>query len=134
MTGPAVAAYAVTLVTFLVVDGIWLFLMASRFYRAHLGSLMAEQPSWPAAVAFYPLFAFGLTVLAVWPALESGSVGRAALLGGTLGLVAYGTYDLTNQATLKGWPAVVTLVDLAWGTVLSSVVAGLAVWIIRRFA
>ena len=117
--------YFATLVAFLAIDLVWLGLVARTFYRKHLGFLMAAQVNWPAALIFYLLFVVGIVVFAVLPGLEAGSlkttVGRAALFG----LIAYATYDLTNLATLKDWPVVVTVVDLIWGTVLS-VVASLA--------
>ena len=115
--------YFATLVAFLAIDLVWLGLVARTFYRTYLGFLMAPSVNWPAALIFYLLFVVGIVVFAVLPGLEAGSlkatVGRAALLG----LVAYATYDLTNLATLKDWPVVVTIVDLIWGTVLSGAVS-----------
>jgi len=116
--------YAVALVGFLAIDMIWLGVVARGFYRRHLGYLLADHVNWWAAVSFYLLFVAGVLVFAVGPGLRAGSLPKAVLLGGFLGLLTYGTYDLTNLATVRGWPLVVTLVDLAWGTALAATVSG----------
>jgi uncharacterized membrane protein len=84
--------------------------------------LLADQPNWWAAIAFYLLFVAGVVVFAVAPALQAGSLRVALILGGFFGLVTYATYDLTNHATVKDWPWIVTVVDLCWGLVLTSAV------------
>jgi uncharacterized membrane protein len=115
--------YLATLVAFFAVDMVWLGLVARTFYRKYLGFLMASRPNWLAAIIFYMLFVVGILVLAILPGLEASSL-RTTLLRGTLfGLIAYATYDLTNLATVKNWPLVVTIVDLIWGTALSTVVS-----------
>lgn len=127
-----IAAVA-TLVSMGVLDAIWLATMTSRLYRRQLPGLLLDTPSWAPAVAFYGLYAVGVVVLVVLPALDHGyPLGRAVLYGALLGLVAYGTYDLTNQATLRGWSTVVTVVDMAWGASLTAVVVGIAVTASRR--
>ncbi len=118
-----VKVYAVTLLAFLLFDSIWLAVVARGFYRKHLGFLLTDQPIWWAAIAFYALFVAGVVVFAILPALSVGSLGRALALGGFFGLVTYATYDLTNHATVKNWPWVVTAVDLVWGTLLSLTVS-----------
>ena len=115
--------YLVTLAVFFAIDMVWLGVVAKTFYRKHLGYLMAPKVGWPAAVLFYLLFIAGLVVFAVRPGLAAGAPLKALLLGAFLGLVAYATYDLTNQATVKDWPLVVTVVDLVWGTVLGGLVS-----------
>src|SRR5512137_715324 len=114
----SILLYLITLAVFFAIDMVWLGVVAKTFYRKHVGYLMATKVGWPAAVLFYLLFVAGLVVFAVRPALAAGAPPKALLLGAFLGLVAYATYDLTNQATVKGWPVVVTLVDLIWGTAL----------------
>ncbi|SCW93277.1 DUF2177 family protein [Ancylobacter rudongensis] len=109
-------AYLSTGLVFLALDALWLGFMANRVYRPLIGDLMAEQPNWPPAVLFYLLYVTGVVVFAVQPALASGRWTTALMLGAFLGLVAYGTYDLTNHATLRNWPAAMTAIDLAWGT------------------
>jgi uncharacterized membrane protein len=112
--------YALALLAFLVLDGIWLGFVARSFYRSQLGFLLAESPNWAAAGIFYVLFVAGLVVFVVSPGAREGSLGRAVARGGFFGLVTYAAYDLTNLATVERWPLVVTVVDLAWGTVLSA--------------
>jgi uncharacterized membrane protein len=123
MMGYYLKLYFATLVAFFAIDLVWLGLVARTFYRKYLGFLMAPSVNWPAALIFYLLFVVGILVFAVLPGLEAGSlkttVGRAALFG----LIAYATYDLTNLATVKDWPLIVTVVDMIWGTVLSLAVS-----------
>jgi uncharacterized membrane protein len=115
----------------LVADGLWLGLVAKGLYRRHLGPLLLDTFRLDAAALFYFLYAAGLVVLAVQPGLERGSAVRAALLGGLLGLVAYGAYDLTNVATLRGFPVRMVVVDMVWGTLMSAGVAGAAAALAR---
>ena len=118
--GRLLLAYLAALGCFLLLDACWLALMGPRLYRPAIGALMAAEVDWPAAGLFYLLYLFGLLAFAILPALDRRQPGLAARLGALLGLVAYGTYDLTNQATLLGWPWAITLADLAWGTVASA--------------
>lgn len=115
--------YLITLVNFLLLDGLWLGLIAKNFYQKNLGGLMTSTPNWLAAGIFYLIFTFGLVYFVLYPSLSTketvGLLTKAAIFG----LVTYATYDLTNLATLKNWPLMVTIVDLAWGTLLSSAVA-----------
>ncbi|TVP94208.1 MAG: DUF2177 family protein [Acholeplasmatales bacterium] len=114
--------YAIAFVTFFVVDLVWLGLVAKPFYDKHLGHLLRQPVNWTAAIIFYLMFIAGLVFFAILPAVEAESVLRALLYGGAFGLITYATYDLTNLATLKDWPLKVTVVDLAWGTCLGTVV------------
>lgn len=118
-----VAAYFITAVVFAAIDFVWLTLASERLYKPELGPLLAETPRLIPAVIFYGLYILGVTVFCVAPALKSGSLRHALILGGLFGLVAYATYDLTNQATLTLWSTRVTLFDLAWGTALTAVAA-----------
>jgi uncharacterized membrane protein len=122
----ALSIYAITLPIFFAIDLIWLGVVAKNFYRQHLGHLLAPQVNWGAAIVFYLLFIAGIVFFAVRPALEVHSPLRALAYGGFFGFLTYATYDLTNQATLRDWPVIVTVVDLAWGTVLSASVAYLS--------
>lgn len=123
----SVLLYLITWAVFFAVDMIWLGAVAKGFYRKHLGYLMAPKVVWPAAILFYLLFIAGLVVFAVRPGVLAGAPLKGLLLGAFLGLVSYATYDLTNQATVKDWPVIVTVVDLVWGTVLGGSVAGVSV-------
>ncbi len=115
--------YLFMVVVFFIIDMIWLGVVARNFYRDNLGHLMLDSPNWPVAIGFYLLYVFGVMVLATLPAAETASASRAILYGALFGLVAYGTYDLTNLATLKDWSRVVTAVDLVWGAVLTGTVS-----------
>ena len=117
--------YVFAFAGFLALDMVWLAIVARGFYRSQLGFLLSDQPNWWAAISFYLLFVVGLLVFAVLPGLQAGSLRRALLLGGFFGLVTYATYDLTNMATVKNWPWLVTLVDMAWGVVLATSVSGI---------
>jgi uncharacterized membrane protein len=133
MTRSTVKHYFITLFVFIVLDAIWLGLIAQSFYQAQIGFLLAEKANWAAAGVFYLLYAAGLVFFAVEPALRAGiTPGRAALRGAVFGLVTYATYDLTNLATLDRWPIAVTAVDMAWGAVLGAATTLAAVWVGRR--
>ena len=123
--------YILVLPVMLVADGVWLGFVARGFYRRHLGPLMLDTFRLDVAALFYLVYAAGLVILAVQPGLARGSTLRAALLGGVLGLVAYSAYDLTNLATLRGFPARMVAVDLVWGTLMSAGVAGAAAALAR---
>jgi len=115
--------YLAALAGFLAIDMLWLAVVARGFYRQQVGFLLSDRPNWWAAIAFYLLFVAGLLIFAVLPGLQSGSLRKALLLGAFFGLVSYATYDLTNLATVKNWPWVVTLVDMAWGALLAASVS-----------
>jgi len=115
--------YAIALPVFFAIDMAWLGLVANKFYKSHIGFLMKSDINWVAAGLFYLLFVIGLVLFVIAPAVEKGSWTRAILYGALFGLIAYATYDLTNLATLKDWPLLVTLVDLAWGAVLAASVS-----------
>jgi uncharacterized membrane protein len=117
------ALYAISLVVFLGIDFVWLTSMGERFYRPQLGKLMAERANLPVALVFYLLYVVGVLVLVVMPAVDKGSLVQAILGGALLGAVAYGTYDFTNLATIEGWPMLVSVVDVIWGTTLTAVIA-----------
>jgi uncharacterized membrane protein len=115
-------AYAATALVFFAIDFVWLSTMGG-FYRSQIGHLMADQPNLAVAGGFYLLYIAGIVILAISPALTSGSWSGALIAGMVMGAVAYGTYDLTNQSTLRDWPLTVTLIDVVWGTVLTGVAA-----------
>jgi uncharacterized membrane protein len=112
--------FLIALPVFFVIDMLWLVLVAKRFYQEQIGFLMKPNINWPAAIIFYLLFISGLVIFVISPAFEKHSWIHAILFGGLFGLITYATYDLTNLATLKDWPLLVTVVDLIWGTVLAS--------------
>lgn len=107
------------------IDAVWLTTMAPKFYRKHMSGMLRKKPDFLAAVIFYLIYILGIIVFALSPALQEGSILYALGLGGLLGFVMYATYDLTNQSTLKNWPKIVTVVDLAWGTFITATVTTL---------
>jgi len=119
--------YLISLPVFLVVDLLWIGVFANDFYTKQIGHLRGDI-NWAAAIAFYLIFLAGLTFFAAYPAAQSGSVWQGVLLGALYGFFIYAAYDLTSMATLKDWPLLMTIVDMAWGTVLGATVTGLSVW------
>ncbi len=125
-------SYATAFFSMLAIDAVWLSVMSKRFYTPYLGHLLADAPRFVPAGIFYVLYIFGMVFFVVSPALANGaSLLKVFLSGALLGLFAYATYDLTNQATLKSWPVIVTLVDLVWGALLTGTIAVLAVVVTR---
>ena len=114
-------AFAAVLVIFSVIDTLWLTNMGDRVYRPLIGEVLADRFRLVPAIAFYTLYAVGLTVFAVLPGLKSGDWKTALMWGALFGLFAYGTYDLTNYATLKTWGLKITVLDMTWGVVVSGV-------------
>jgi uncharacterized membrane protein len=123
-------SYLVALVALAIVDGIWLGVVSREFYKARLGHMLLDQPIWSVALLFYVIHAAGIAVFAVPPALNAGTWTSAVLYGGLFGFCVYAAYDVTNLATLKGWPMAVSAVDLAWGafaTALTTLITFLVV-------
>jgi uncharacterized membrane protein len=117
------AAYFFTAVVFLAVDYVWLSQVATRFYFDRIGHLLMDKPNMAAAGVFYVIYIVGIVFFAVAPALKADSLAVAVLYGAMFGFFTYATYDVTNFATLRDWPVIVTIVDVAWGTTLSAVSA-----------
>lgn len=119
----------------LVIDLIWLSIMMKPFYQKYIGHLLAETPNLMPAIIFYLIFIFGLVFLVIMPAISGNfSSLKLFIYAALFGLIAYGTYDLTNQATMKNWPVIVTIVDMIWGTVLTGSVAVIAKFITKFFS
>ena len=125
-------AFAIVLIIFSVIDTLWLGFMGDRVYRPLIGEVLADKFRLAPAIAFYALYAVGLTLFAVLPALKSGDWKTALLWGALFGLFAYGTYDLTNYATLKTWGLKITLLDMTWGVVVSGTASAAAAAVALR--
>jgi uncharacterized membrane protein len=121
--------YLLTLIPFLTLDGLWLGLVAPAFYKTHIGHLMSANPNVIAAILFYLLYVVGLVVFVTG---HEGTLQQTALRGAFFGLLCYATYDLTNLATLKDWPVIVTVVDLVWGTFASAATSLSAAWLLKK--
>ncbi len=117
------AMFLATLVVFVLLDAAWLWLVGLKMFQNHVGSILRPEPMLGAVIAFYPVYAVGLVVLAVQPAVAARSLAAAALKGALLGLTAYATFDLTNLAVIKGWTIGLASMDIAWGVVGSAIAA-----------
>ena len=118
-----IMVYFLTTCVFFAIDMIWLGFIAKKFYRKYLGGFLSDNVNWLPAIIFYLLFIAGVLIFAVFPALEKESLTKAILFGALFGLFTYATYDLTNLATLKGWPLPIVFIDIIWGMVLSGIVS-----------
>ena len=125
--------YLIALPVFFLIDMIWLGVVAKNFYAKQIGFLLRPDVNWIAAILFYLLFIVGLVLFVVMPALEQKSLSHVILFGALFGLISYATYDLTNLATVKNWPMLVTVVDLCWGATLASTVSTITFLIARKF-
>lgn len=125
--------YLAALVIFLGVDALWLGNVAPRLYRPILGDILLAKFSMAPALVFYAIYPAGLVIFAINPALRGGGLPTALMLGALFGFFTYATYDLTNQATLRNWSTLITVVDIAWGSFLGAVTAGGAWWVAQRF-
>jgi uncharacterized membrane protein len=123
--------YVVALISFGAVDAIWLSMMGPRLYRPTLGDILLTELRVGPAVAFYMIYPLGVLVLAVLPALKSGSLTAVVGSGIVLGTVCYATYDLTNFATLRNWTLQLTLLDIAYGAIVTGLVAAVSFWAAR---
>ena len=115
--------YAICTVVFFAVDLVWLSTATKRIYQPYLGSLLSSEPKLGVAGVFYLLYVVGVVALAVVPGLREGALAGALWRGALFGLLAYATYDLTNLATLEGWAWQVSVIDLVWGTTVTSIVS-----------
>ncbi|MBT3249862.1 MAG: DUF2177 family protein [Candidatus Pacebacteria bacterium] len=124
--------YLIALPIFTAIDAVWLILIAKNFYAKQIGFLMKANVNWLAAIIFYLLFIVGLVVFVISPSLEKQSLMSAVLLGALFGLITYATYDLTNMATIKDWPLLVTVVDLIWGAFIAATVSALSYLVVMK--
>jgi len=127
-------AYAAAVVAFLIIDGLWLGLIAKNFYANQLGDLLRKNFLVVPGALFYLAYTAGLVFLAVRPMQPELSLANVALYGAIVGFLSYGTYDMTNLSTIRDWPVMVSVVDLIWGTVLSASVATVSAVCVRHFA
>ena len=118
-----IISYILTVIVFLAIDLVWLGLIAKNIYQKYMGELLSEHVNWTAAIIFYLIFIVGIFIFVIIPSVEKHSLLRAVLLGAIFGFITYATYDLTNYATLKGFPLTIVFIDLAWGAVLTSMVS-----------
>lgn len=133
MAGNPLILYGITATVFFLIDLIWIGVVAKSFYAKTIGGMLRDQVNWPAAIVFYLIYIGGILLFVLIPALKNGSgVMHVAVMAGLLGLFAYATFDLTALALFKDWPIVVTLVDMAWGTILTAATAAVTMWIVQN--
>lgn len=125
--------YLIAVVVFTVIDLVWLLFISTQLYKSKIGHLMADKVNFLAAGIFYLLFIAALVFFVINPAVAKQSLLYAIGAGALFGLVTYGTYDLTNLATLRGWPVSLTVIDLIWGSFVTSASALATTWISQRF-
>ena len=126
-----IAGYVAALIVFILVDGIWLSVMGKLLYRPILGDILLANLRITPAIVFYAMFPVGIVTFAVVPALKSGGIGSAAALGLLFGAIAYGTYDLTNYATLRNWNLQLTVLDIGYGALATAAAAAVATLVLR---
>ncbi len=124
--------YFTALIIFLGIDMIWLLKIAPKFYQQHIGHLLADKPNLLPAVVFYLFNIIGILVFSVFPGVANNSLKTTALMAVLYGALTYATYDLTNMATMKQWPLIVTIIDIVWGALLTTAVAVLTYLILHR--
>lgn len=114
-------------ILFLAIDMVWLLWLGRGFYTAEIGALLRQPPNLSAAGLFYLLYVTGLMVMVIWPAYQAQSAAQALIYGAILGLIAYGTYDLTNLAVMKGFTTRIAIIDMAWGMIVTAAVSSATV-------
>ncbi|MBT6754806.1 MAG: DUF2177 family protein [Gammaproteobacteria bacterium] len=107
--------FLVSFITFLFLDAIWLGLIARGFYSKHLSLYLTDNVIWPSAFIFYIIFNIGLLIFVILPSIEKNSYSTLLIYSILYGLVTFATYDLTNHATIKDWPLIVSIVDMSYG-------------------
>jgi uncharacterized membrane protein len=116
-----VLLYILTFLVFLVIDAIWLLFISKNLYSKEIGHLMSDKALLLPALIFYLLFVVGILIFAVVPGYQAQSISKTLMLSALFGLMTYSTYDLTNLSTLRNWPLKITIIDILWGTTLSTI-------------
>lgn len=125
-------SFLLTFGVFLIIDMLWLGVMAKNIYQKYLGNFLTADVNWIAAFIFYFIFVVGISIFAIYPAVKKGSAFNAILMGALFGFFTYSTYDLTNLATLKDWPLPIVFIDISWGSILSALVSLSGYFIVKR--
>lgn len=126
-------AYLIVATVFLVIDYIWLGFVMKDYFQSAIGHLMTDEVNLTIAALFYLFYAAGVVLLCIHPAMTDGGLVKALYLGAALGFLAYGTYDITNLATLKDYPVQMAVIDVAWGTSLTALCAGVGYYFTNMF-
>ncbi len=126
-----IISYLLTTIVFFAIDMVWLGFIAKDLYRKYLGSFLSDKVNWTAAIIFYLLFIVGIFIFVIYPSFEKKSLIHVVILGALFGFFTYATYDLTNYATLKNFPLNIVIIDLAWGSFLTSLVSVAGYYIVK---
>jgi len=130
--GQILLLYGLSALVFFLLDLVWLGALAKGLYAKHVGDLLRDQVNWIAAIAFYFVYIGGILLFVIVPALKQDtSILGAAAMGALLGVFAYSTFDLTALALIRGWSTLITLVDIAWGAVLTGSTVAAVLWLVR---
>ncbi|RYU96712.1 DUF2177 family protein [Emticicia agri] len=125
--------FILTTVIFAAIDLVWLGVIAKNLYQQKIGFIMADEVNWIAALIFYLMYIGGILYFVIFPSLDNGNWQTALLKGAILGALCYGTYDLTNWATLKNWPSEIVIIDILWGAFLTGLTATLSFIVSQKF-
>jgi uncharacterized membrane protein len=128
----SIFTYFLTIPIFFLIDMVWLGIISKGFYKTHLGYIMADKVNWLPAIIFYLAFIIGVIIFAVIPGIEKSSLIRTLILAALFGFFTYATYDLSNFATIKNWPAIVVIVDIVWGICITTITGGVG-FIIAKY-
>lgn len=128
-----ICAWIVSFIVMIALDAVWLMSMSGRFYKPYLGYIFADDLNYVAGLIFYVMYSFGLAYLILMPYMNSASAMDIFVKGCVLGCMAYGAYDLTNHATIKNWPAIVTVVDMMWGTFVTGFTSAMSYIILHKY-
>lgn len=123
--------YILTFISFLLIDMLWLGVIAKKTYDTYLSALRAPTVNWPPAIIFYLLFVFSIFIFVINPAIQKNSLLSALTYGSLFGLVTYATYELTNYAVIKNWPAKLVYIDIVWGMILTAIVSVVGFYLVK---
>ncbi len=128
-----ISTWIISCIVMIALDAVWLMSMSGRFYKPYLGYIFADNLNYAIGLIFYLLYSFGLAYLILMPHIHSASAMDIFVKGCVLGCIAYGAYDLTNHATIKNWPAIVTVVDMMWGTFVTGFTSLISYSILHKY-
>jgi len=126
--------YLTFLIALVAIDLVWLLGVAKNLYRDQMGDLMASEPKLVAGLAFYLIYALGVCIFVILPAISKQSLIYALQYGALFGFLCYMTYDLTNLAVVRNFPTQLAFIDMAWGSFVTAICAGLAYWVGNRLS
>lgn len=126
-----IISYILTFIVFLMIDMLWLGVLAKNLYQKYMGGFLSDTVNWTAAFIFYIIYIVGVSIFVIYPAVAKDSILYALIMGALLGFFAYATYDLTNLATLKDWPLPIVFIDIIWGSVLTASVSVSGFYIVK---